>query len=80
LTDYIKNRGVKFWFFGHSHGNINAKIGNTYYICNQIGYVSSNEHETFNNEKNIDPNTTNFKLNGKKIESNKTKNCEYKIY
>ena len=65
LTDYIKNCGAKFWIFGHSHRNINAKIGNTYCICNQVGYVSYNEHQTFSNAKSIDPNTQNFVLNEK---------------
>ena len=56
LTDYIKNCGAKYWIFGHSHRNINKKIGETNCICNQVGYVNYDEHKTFNNEKNIDLN------------------------
>ena len=56
LTDYIKKCGAKFWIFGHSHRNINKKIGKTSCLCNQVGYVMSNEHKTFNNEININLN------------------------
>ena len=56
LTDYIKTCGAKYWIFGHSHRNINKKIGKTYCICNQVGYVSSDENETFSLDKNIDTN------------------------
>ena len=47
LTDYIKNCGAKFWIFGHSHRNINKKIGETNCICNQFGYLLSGENECF---------------------------------
>ena len=30
LTNYIKTCGAKYWIFGHSHRNINKKIGKTY--------------------------------------------------
>ena len=53
LTDYIKTCGAKFWIFGHSHRNICKKIGDTYCLCNQLGYVSYNENVTFSSEKNI---------------------------
>ena len=56
LTDYIKKCGAKYWIFGHSHRNINKKIGKTYCICNQVGYISADEQETFNNEISIDLN------------------------
>ena len=56
LTDYIKKCGAKYWIFGHSHRNINKKIGKTSCLCNQVGYVMSNEHKTFNNEININLN------------------------
>ncbi len=66
LTDYIKKCGAKFWIFGHSHRNINAKIGKTYCICNQVGYIADDEQETFNNEKSFDPNAKKFDLDGQK--------------
>ena len=56
LTDYIKTCGAKYWIFGHSHRNIDKKIGNTYCVCNQVGYVMSGENETFSLDKNIDTN------------------------
>ena len=65
LTDYIKSCGAKYWIFGHSHRNINKKIGETYCLCNQLGYLESNENKTFNPEKYIDIN-----------EDNKNKNSE----
>ena len=54
LTDYIKTCGAKYWIFGHSHRNINKKIGGTSCLCNQVGYVSSGENETFKNDKYIE--------------------------
>ena len=65
LTDYIKSCGAKYWIFGHSHRNINKKIGETYCLCNQLGYLESNENKTFNPEEYIDIN-----------EDNKNKNSE----
>ena len=56
LTDYIKKCGANFWIFGHSHRNIEKVIGKTACVCNQVGYVSMDEHITFSHEKNIDLN------------------------
>ena len=53
LTDYIKKCGAQYWIFGHSHRNINKVIGKTSCLCNQVGYVMSKEHTTFDHEKNI---------------------------
>ena len=57
LTDYIKTCGAKYWIFGHSHRNINKKIGKTFCVCNQLGYVMDGEDETFSLDKNIDTNS-----------------------
>ena len=54
LTDYIKTCGAKYWIFGHSHRNIDKKIGETYCLSNQLGYLMSDENKTFNDEKHID--------------------------
>ena len=43
LTDYIKKCDAKYWIYGHSHRNINKKIGKTYCVCNQMGYISDEE-------------------------------------
>ena len=56
LTNYIKKCGAKYWIFGHSHRNINKVIGKTSCVCNQVGYIMANEHETFDHGKNIDLN------------------------
>ncbi len=53
LEDFIKNSGIDYWIYGHSHRNIQKKIGNTYCVCNQLGYVFANEHLTFNTSVNI---------------------------
>ena len=45
---YIKDSGVDYWIYGHSHYNADVKIGNTKCISNQLGYVFHGEHETFN--------------------------------
>ena len=63
LTNYIKKCGAKYWIYGHSHRNINKVIGKTSCLCNQMGYVMSNEHKTFNHEANIDLNKKNSKCN-----------------
>ena len=54
LTDYIKTCGAKYWIFGHSHRNINKKIGGTSCLCNQVGYVMCGENKTFKNDKCIE--------------------------
>ncbi len=53
LDNYIKCSGIDYWIYGHSHRNINKKIGNTHCLCNQLGYVFANEHLTFNSSANI---------------------------
>jgi predicted phosphodiesterase len=63
LTDFIKKCGAKYWIYGHSHRNINKVIGKTSCLCNQVGYISYNEQETFNNEVNIDLNKKSSKCN-----------------
>ena len=44
LGDYIANSGIDYWIYGHSHRNIDAQIGNTNILSNQLGYVSHGEH------------------------------------
>ena len=51
LEDYIANSGIDYWIYGHSHTNINARIGNTQCLSNQLGYVFSNEHQDFSHDK-----------------------------
>ena len=47
LSDYIENSDIAYWIYGHSHYNIDVKIGNTWCITNQLGYVFHSEHLSF---------------------------------
>ena len=51
LEDYITDSGIDYWIYGHSHTNIDARIGNTQCLSNQLGYVFSNEHQDFSHGK-----------------------------
>ena len=53
LEDYIKESGINYWIYGHSHRNIIKTIGKTQVLCNQLGYVFANEHLTFKKESTI---------------------------
>jgi predicted phosphodiesterase len=44
LGNYIAESGIDYWIYGHSHRNIDAQIGDTLIISNQLGYVSHGEH------------------------------------
>lgn len=44
LSDYISDSGIDYWFYGHSHRNIDAQIGDTKILSNQLGYVSHGEN------------------------------------
>lgn len=54
LADYIENSGIDIWIYGHSHRNIDNKIGNTHILTNQLGYVFANEHHSFDYRIYID--------------------------
>ena len=54
LGEYIETSPIKYWIYGHSHRNIDTVIGGTRCVTNQLGYVSHNEHLTFNPEKTIE--------------------------
>ena len=51
LSDYIRSSRIDYWIYGHSHRNIDKKIGDTFCVTNQFGYAFHNEHETFDREK-----------------------------
>ena len=44
LGDYIAGSGIDYWIYGHSHRNIDVRIGSTLILSNQLGYVSHGEH------------------------------------
>ena len=56
LGDYIADSGIDYWIYGHSHRNIDAQIGNTRLMSNQLGYISYNEQAKngFNPSRYID--------------------------
>ena len=51
LEKYIAASPINYWIYGHSHRNIDKVIGQTQCLSNQLGYISHNEHFTFNPEK-----------------------------
>ena len=51
LTDYIEQSDIDYWIYGHSHRNIDKRIGNTQCVCNQLGYISYGENKNFKNDK-----------------------------
>lgn len=54
LEELIKsNKDIKYWIFGHSHYNVDKKIGKTFCVSNQFGYLLYHENDTFNPKKNI---------------------------
>lgn len=44
MYDFIEQCGAEAWIYGHSHRNIDAVIGTTRCLSNQLGYISSGEH------------------------------------
>ena len=44
LGNYIADSDIDYWIYGHSHRNIDAQIGKTKIISNQLGYISHGEH------------------------------------
>ena len=46
LGDYIATSGIDYWIYGHSHRNIEAQIGGTRILSNQLGFVSYGEYRT----------------------------------
>ena len=54
LEDFIESSPIKCWIYGHSHRNIDAVIGKTRCVSNQLGYVRAGEHQTFDPGKVIE--------------------------
>ena len=51
LHDFIYDNRIDFWIYGHSHRNMpEIDINGTKMLCNQLGYVQSSEHKTFNRQ------------------------------
>lgn len=45
LTNFIIESDIDYWIYGHSHTNIQAKIGSTRIVSNQLGYAANLEPE-----------------------------------
>lgn len=54
LQDFICDHDVDYWIYGHSHYNVDEKIGKTQCVSNQLGYVFHGEHHSFNPAKFIE--------------------------
>jgi hypothetical protein len=51
LHDFIYDHRIEYWIYGHSHRNMpEIDINDTIMLCNQLGYVQSKEHMTFNRQ------------------------------
>lgn len=44
LGEYITDSGIDYWIYGHSHRNLDAQIGRTQILSNQLGYISHGEY------------------------------------
>ena len=44
LGNYIVDSNINYWIYGHSHRNIDAVIGKTKILSNQLGYISYGEY------------------------------------
>lgn len=53
MGDYIAASPIEYWIYGHSHRNIDAVIGGTRCVSNQLGYVIHNEQMTFDPAKTV---------------------------
>lgn len=53
LDGFIAANEVDYWIYGHSHRNIDAQIGATRCVSNQLGYVRADEHFNINAAKAI---------------------------
>lgn len=44
LGKYIAESDIDYWIYGHSHRNIDAEIGKTHILSNQLGYIAHGEN------------------------------------
>ena len=43
MGNIIANSKIDYWIYGHSHTNIDAEIGSTKIVANQLGYIAHGE-------------------------------------
>jgi predicted phosphohydrolase len=55
LTELIKGSKIDYWIYGHSHRNVgDIDLCGTKLISNQLGYVTLNEHTSFDRSRIIE--------------------------
>jgi predicted phosphohydrolase len=55
MDDFIINRDIDYWIYGHHHRNISEKqISGTKFVTNQLGYIQFGENKDFNMEAIIE--------------------------
>ena len=47
LGNWIADAGIDCWVYGHSHVSLEARIGQTSIVSNQLGYLSLGEGENY---------------------------------
>ena len=57
MGNMITDSRIDYWIYGHSHTNIDAEIGTTKIVSNQLGYIAHGEQRNgFDNKRIIDIN------------------------
>lgn len=54
LNNLLESLPINYWIYGHSHRNIDRKIGGVKCVSNQLGYVFSNEHGNFKRVNSVE--------------------------
>lgn len=58
MGNIIANSKIDYWIYGHSHTNIDAEIGSTKIVANQLGYIAHGEQRNgFDNKRIININS-----------------------
>ncbi len=52
--DFIADSRIDYWIYGHSHRNIDAVIGKTKCLSNQLGYVAMEDVSSFDRAQCIE--------------------------
>ncbi len=52
--EFIESSKIDYWIYGHSHRNIEAKLGHTTLLTNQLGYVAHEDYSSFKRNKHIE--------------------------
>ena len=47
LEDYIRDSGIDYWIYGHSHVSLEVCVGQTRIVSNQLGYIGLGEGKDY---------------------------------